>query len=484
MATTLVTVGLLWFSQVPLGVDGEWTWKRHVTPAAVVFAQWSVTVFPAAIIFLGFVICGRNRMRRARSLERAMWIGALVGIAYAWTSIVQTTTPESYRLVTSRWVTYSPAMSGYFLLAREAEDFNQFLATYEARVAEGDVLHIGTHPPGLYAFHKILLETCNRSAAVTGFISRCSNRNSLSAFRTVEASARLRPFLSKSELAALTFAGWLMQLAAALTIVPIYWLARNFAKPGEAWAVAALWPTLPAIAIFLPKSDAMFPLLSMTVLAAWVATLRSGSLRDMLIATLTFWLGLTCSLAMLPVAAVAFVLTCFAFADGEAIQRKRILRSTLSGGFVFAASTAILWLRGINLPMIWSWNYRNHAAFYEHYTRTASDWLPLNLIELAFSVGLPLTLFAVAQVFVGVRTDKGVRRYAIATAGIWMLLWLSGKNCGEAARLWLFLMPWPLPGLAWRGSIGEKHDRIFALLMIAQLLCAVATVSRVAGFEF
>ena len=26
----------------------------------------------------------------------------------------------------------------------------------------------------------------------------------------------------------------------------------------------------------------------------------------------------------------------------------------------------------------------------------------------------------------------------------WLVLWLSGKNMGEAARLWLLFMPWPV----------------------------------------
>ena len=33
---------------------------------------------------------------------------------------------------------------------------------------------------------------------------------------------------------------------------------------------------------------------------------------------------------------------------------------------------------------------------------------------------------------------------SLAWFGVWSILWLSGKNMGEAARLWIFLAPWPV----------------------------------------
>jgi hypothetical protein len=74
------------------------------------------------------------------------------------------------------------------------------------------------------------------------------------------------------------------------------------------------------------------------------------------------------------------------------------------------------------------------------------------------------------------------------------LLWLSGKNSGEAARLWLFLMPW----LIWLAAdmfarpvdVGEGKQTapvsavsMGALAVIAlQAIVCIATVTRVTGF--
>ena len=61
-------------------------------------------------------------------------------------------------------------------------------------------------------------------------------------------------------------------------------------------------------------------------------------------------------------------------------------------------------------------------------------------MELAWAAGLPLAWATCAEVVHWVRT----RGWSIplATFGFtWGLLWLTGKNRGEAARLWLFLVP-------------------------------------------
>src|SRR5207253_327112 len=84
----------------------------------------------------------------------------------------------------------------------------------------------------------------------------------------------------------------------------------------------------------------------------------------------------------------------------------------------------------------------NHAGFYSHFPRTHWKWLLVNPVELTVAAGVPLTVLAIWSI-VGQWRRADVRQ----TGHIWAwlvalgLLWLSGKNMGEAARLWIFLMP-------------------------------------------
>ncbi len=83
---------------------------------------------------------------------------------------------------------------------------------------------------------------------------------------------------------------------------------------------------------------------------------------------------------------------------------------------------------------------------------------------------------------------------AIAFGCTWGLLWLSGKNMGEAARLWIFLTPcliW-LAAPMFEASAGLNGNagpsgfslRTSCLVLALQLIASAAIVTRIAGFEF
>ena len=73
----------------------------------------------------------------------------------------------------------------------------------------------------------------------------------------------------------------------------------------------------------------------------------------------------------------------------------------------------------------------------------------------------------------------------------WSLLWLTGKNMGEAARLWIFLMPWMIwsAGSGWEALMGTGEQglrdarRRWLFAWICQLLAALTIITRVAGFH-
>ena len=80
-----------------------------------------------------------------------------------------------------------------------------------------------------------------------------------------------------------------------------------------------------------------------------------------------------------------------------------------------------------------------------------------------------------------------------------LILWLSGKTSGEAARLWIFLMPWLLWVCGREPEISAKivngpgqtlpeyagtPARGWLMLMLMQAVVCTATVSRVDGFHF
>ena len=173
-----------------------------------------------------------------------------------------------------------------------------------------------------------------------------------------------------------------------------------------------------------------------------------------------------------------------------------------AAGLGFSVPTLLLWrFAQINLLNVWWWNYRNHAGFYEHYPRTYWKWLLVNPLELACAAGWPMTLLAIITCCSVIlrfrRRDQSIERPKIAAVVnplvlVWGLLpkKLTGKNSGEAARIWILFLPW----LIWLGSIEfesmsnrnssfeVRRRQAMALLAIQYVVCLL-TVARVNGFH-
>jgi methylthioxylose transferase len=492
---------VLWGTNWPLGWPGEWTWPRLLADASS--GGNAILAGLVAGLYLAFVIWGSQRLSAGTlsRVESVLWPAGLMLAAGGWLWTVQETAPPAGQLAKAPFVLYYPSSSGYFYMARyESPAVGPFLAGYEELMSEGDVLHVGTHPPGLFlVFHGL-------TGVVEGWpvIGDAAWTLAPESFREtadiVAENTRFSPHpLSPVDARILWLATLLVLGCAAATVLPLYGILRLWLPREAAFAGAALWPTLPAVAIFVPKSDAAFPfvatLLAWLVLSGW----SRGSVPRAILSGLVLLAGLFCSLAFLP---VALWLTLMVGHDGWRRLRSGE-RSPLSvllwcgcgiAGFVLPVLLIVL-LGDLHLERIWWWNYRNHAGFYAKYPRTYWKWLLLNPIELTLAAGAPLTVAAIAGLR---RAWAGRHKGELSTlaigwgATVWGLLWLTGKNSGEAARLWLLFLPGLTAvaacGIAGGGTSSTEEDRSSIrwlwLCLALQLATSMLTVHRVGGFHF
>lgn len=519
----MASVAMLWGTTWPLGIPGEWVWPRLPADGATwanlglaggLAAGYAAVVLTAAL---------RLQTGNVSRLETAAWLAGLVMMAFAWLWCVQETAPPAGSLGKAPFVLFYPASSGYFTLVRgiPPAQFPAFLAGYEALMRQGDVLHIGTHPPGLFCAFEVLavLVDALPLTLLHGLdaLQPESVRESFAvlAENTAQSEAPLQP----REARILWLAMLTGQSLAAMSVIPLYAVLRWTQSRAAAFLGASLWPTVPAVAIFLPKSDAIYPVLSLTIVWLAVESWRrwqaagaggrsvlagsGGLIRAIVLgvaAGLCAWLGLFLSLAFVPV--LVFV-TLFGLLDA---WRKRRLQDW--GGWLlpmlvgFAFPSLLLYVTtGLNLLTVWWLNYLNHAAFYEHYSRHYLGWLWRNPLELTLAVGWPVMASAgyTGGVWIVSLQERFNPRHwptrvlaAAVGAAVWGLLWLSGKNSGEAARLWLLLMP----GIVWLAAHGGRKPETAsspassawivnaALVLTLSLATCVATVHRVGGFHF
>ena len=315
-------------------------------------------------------------------------------------------------------------------------------------------------------------------------------------FREVEAASQLARPLSKSEFAALHLSALLSTLFVAMTVIPVFGLTQRLTNPRIAWRAAALMITVPTIGVFVPRSDVLYAcsgmLLAWVVVAAFLTEHRQRRWGLGILSGVTLCCCLLLSLAHLP---VLVMLTIFVFGFGILDLRKRIfpiLETTAVAVMSFFATCSVWhhWTQ-CDLLHVWQMNLENHAAFYSQSPRSWATWLAVNPIELAMAVGLPMALLSIVALY-QLATDSPAseaRRFnngqlfTIACVSTWILLWLSGKNMGEAARLWCFVTPWfAMIAAQIRGTDSRESNRNWLWLLIAQLIVATATVGRVSGF--
>src|SRR5262249_34113609 len=150
--------------------------------------------------------------------------------------------------------------------AREkaASDPWKFLAEYPDWIRTQDVLHIGTHPPGLIVAQCLLLRTMEQNPRLTGALLDHMPPSVDAGFQ-VFADPKSKP-LSRPERATLYATALVTLLACAGAVVPLYLLARTVLPASASWATAALWPLAPSVNLFQPVADTAYPLLATSAL--------------------------------------------------------------------------------------------------------------------------------------------------------------------------------------------------------------------------
>ncbi len=488
--SVLVTAGFLWFTTVPLGIPGEWTWERF--PADLQTGMNFLLAGFAAAAYLGFVALGGHRLQRTGiwTAEVVTWHLGLFVAAFSWLWIVQETAPPEGQLAKAPFILFYPGSSGYFTEARtKSPAAGPFLRDYTQLMREGDVLHVGTHPPGLFLVFHGLIAAVERNPSWVPRLRSLEPESVHDAFAVIAENSAVTPHpLTKNDRAVIWLAILLAMGCAAATVWPLYGLLRFTLDRELAWIGAAVWPAVPAVAIFLPKSDQVFPLLAGLLIFCWAQAIRRGSFLWGSAAGLVAWCGLFGSLAFLPVGLFAALAAGCAVLHG-AVTWKRFLSPVIGGLLGLSLPIGLLAaFCQVNLLEVWGWNYHNHAGFYAQFPRTYWSWLLVNPLEASLAVGTPVMVAAgIASMRWTVPRVNWSLTASIAAcgAGVWGLLWLTGKNSSEAARLWGLLMPglvwWALQ--AWRTVPENQRGRVLLLWLASQLATCILTVHRVDGFH-
>ncbi|MFK7820390.1 MAG: hypothetical protein AB8G99_16840, partial [Planctomycetaceae bacterium] len=431
-SAVVAVVWLMLFAtgRVEIGVPGEWVWARQ---SIFAIADVAVPIVVALTVCCGYLFAVRLLSQQLYLEPRRSWLivplVAVMGFFVLWS--IQSCAPSPHRQIKPNWVLYDWGASGYFVDAASLPDLETFLSGFEEEMRKGEVLHKGTHPPGLVMANYALLRLCRENPSVANAILELQPKSVAEAFAELVPKQKL----TTPDRAALWLSILLTHVIAALTILPLYGLLRRELNSEVSLLLASLWPLVPGLSVFLPKSDAIYPFVGSLFLWLILSSWEKGSIFRAAMAGLAFWLGMMLSLAMLPIAVIATVHAGLRLRT-DFPGPTQALKSILGVIAAFAVTTIAFYLwSDIKLWNTWILNYQNHAGFYQQFDRTYTKWILANPLELTLTLGSPLLVLTVAGVASIVHDRSQFSRYVtpLAVMVVWSLLWLSGKNMGEAA---------------------------------------------------
>lgn len=307
-------------------------------------------------------------------------------------------------------IVQSPVATSYFTDAQRIEDAGTWLRHFDSASL---AFHSSTHPPGPVLFYYAFLKLFG--AASGALLGGCAVG-----------------FLgSLGVVVAYVFAGlWTDDRRTRLT-------------------VCALYALLPALGVFFPEFDQVYPILAMLLIFFWCRSLQSEErvpwealcLGVVLFAALFFAYNLLAIGAFL-----AYYVVYWAWrqaSPGAALAK--ILRNSAIAAGVCAGGQTILWLATGYNPIA---SFRHALAYQKVYASLLHrQYLnsilcdPYDFLLGAGILALPLVaayLYRVSRDF-----DLGRRDVALSILGLATILTvdLTGALRGEAARVWLFLQP-------------------------------------------
>jgi hypothetical protein len=482
----------------PAPDTAEWHWPYRLQP----FSTWWLPLLAAFFIWLsGSWWLGNSSGGQVFSFQLKSWwrtavalLALMGGSLWLQLSLIYVRRDQVWAELIDR--TLSDVSSGYFRAAVEIENLAATLRHYPAVMPTFTAEHAQTHPPGLIMANRLTVEwlaywpgLSERLAAYT-IPARCTDLWLLNQPAAVAAGLGLWALLPL--------------LAAALTPLPAYALARQLLLPQAARLAAILTATIPALLLFAPTPVQFYPFLALSILwlvqrgiqcSVFSVHYSVGSVHYSVSKWSFVYLGAAgCLLSLasfLSLGNGALALLLSLYVTFWVWQQGLDWRRGLGWLILIGLGSLSVWLLYWLFTAVPPWQIVQ-VGLQQHYDlvtfhRRYEWWLVWNLIDLLLFAGWPLFILFVAGTITAIRklrlkneTALSYQAYpfilplTLALFLFLLILNLSGSARGEVGRLWAFVMP--LMALVAAAYLTRANRDQFSLRLIVglQLLPVVA----------
>jgi hypothetical protein len=242
--------------------------------------------------------------------------------------------------------------------------------------------------------------------------------------------------------------GWAVGAVGSMGVLAIYAFAGLWTDDRRVRVTAAaLYALIPALTLFFPEFDQVYPILAMLIMLGWVRSLGAPGLRPALGTAVVLFLATFFAYNLLTIGAFMawYAIYWLWRTRGEAHYGKSLLRSSTVVLGMVASLHALLWLAtGYNPIATLRRALAVQDIFAAELHRAYAPFVLLDVYDFFLGAGmlaLPILLFHLNRQMRAWdlrRTDLALTLIGLATV---LTIDLSGLLRGETARVWLFLQP-------------------------------------------
>ena len=317
-----------------------------------------------------------------------------------------------------------PGLNGYFTASLSVKNHPDYLRRYNSFVLNLP-MHAKGHPPGailLTHYFTQLVSPLSKLPLLTKLHPRQSDV--LSIWKSLSAAEKTSAILLSMFISFLS----------SLSLLPLYYLARFLYDKKTALTTVLLFIFTPALTLFLPLYDVLYPLFSLLCVFTAMAALKHKNIFVAFLAGMLLYAGSFFSLSILPV--IIIIIYIF-FLN---IFKSKNLYSYLKPAafYCIGVLSSYVFLKQV-------WDYDQLAVSRTVMTGLAHRsywwWLIYNPYDFFIFSGVAASLLFISNFFIIKR--RHITNFPLFVGFILMLIILdiSGVYRAETGRVWLPFMP-------------------------------------------
>ncbi len=318
----------------------------------------------------------------------------------------------------------NPKLNGYFTASLNIVNIKQFLRDYDKLVLTLP-MHTIAHPPGTIIIFFIINKIASLFLPLMTFVNKLA---------PVRGDVRilwlsLAPYQRLGSL----IAGPLFSFLSTLTTLPLYLLGKFLYGRRVALRAATLYLFVPALTLFIPLPDIVFPLFSTTALLFFLTGLKKNQSLFLVLSGLTAALGIFFTLGILPIVFLSLLLFIFDYLNGNK-GRLKLLISYLVG-LILPFLLLDIFFR-FNIVKVGITIMKGGIAH-----RSYLIWLIYNLWDFFIFAGIPVLIIFLFNLRHSLKKISSADYFLWSYSLMLLVLNISGASRAETGRIWLLFIP-------------------------------------------